>query len=114
EGINHETGDISDKLKRGRHTTRHVELIYLPELEGSILDTPGFSFYDFKDDFNIADCYKEFEPYKDMCRFNMCTHTEEPDCAVRAQVGKEINRDRYERYVMLQKAREELRSKKYD
>lgn len=108
------TGDISEKLKRGKHTTRHVELVYLPELEGSILDTPGFSYYDFREDFNTEACYREFGEFRNFCRFNGCTHINEPGCAVKEQVGKSINKNRYDRYVQICKIQNEARSKQYD
>lgn len=113
-GLDNETGEISEKLKRGKHTTRHVELVYHPELKGSILDTPGFSFYDFRKDFNAEACYREFDGYRENCRFNGCSHTSEPGCAVKEQVGKIINQDRYERYVQIFKSQEEMRNKQYD
>lgn len=113
-GLEHATGEISEKLKRGKHTTRHVELVYHPELKGSILDTPGFSFYDFRKEFNAEACYREFGRYRDNCRFKGCTHTSEPDCAVKEQVGKTIDKNRYERYVQIFKGQEEMRSKQYD
>ncbi len=80
------TGEISKKLGRGRHTTRHVELFKLSN-GGFIADTPGFSTletnkYDIilKDD--IQDCFEEFKEYKDECRFTDCSHTKEKGCAV--------------------------------
>ena len=112
--LSHETGNISKKLKRGKHTTRHVELSYIPDLEGSILDTPGFSFYDFKGDFSIEETYREFDGLREKCRFTGCTHVNEPDCAVKAHVGETINKLRYERYVQIFEMQKEMREKQYD
>lgn len=112
--LNHETGEISEKLGRGKHTTRHVELVYVPELSGYIVDTPGFSFYDFRDDINIEACYREFDGLREKCRFNCCTHINEPDCAVKEQVGKMIDKNRYERYIQIFTLYKEMRNKKYD
>ena len=81
-----ETSDISQKLGRGRHTTRQVELFELPQ-GGFAADTPGFSTVDFeryetilKED--LPSCFREFAPYLDECRFTGCSHTVEKGCAV--------------------------------
>ena len=76
-----ETGEVSEKIKRGRHTTRHSELIRI-EKDTYVLDTPGFSslfIHMFEED-EIKDYFQEFEPYEDECRFQGCSHTHEPDC----------------------------------
>lgn len=103
-----ETGDISKKLQRGKHTTRHSELI---EYEGGYLvDTPGFSSLDinFIDKLELKKCFPEFEKYEDLCKFNDCMHNKEPKCAVKEAVDKkEINEQRYEFYI---KTLEELLS----
>lgn len=98
-----ETGEISKKLGRGRHTTRVVELHKLP-LGGYIADTPGFtvaqteryvSFY--KDE--LEDCFREFSEYKIQCKFLGCSHTGEKGCAVRAAVDSgKISESRYKNY----------------
>ena len=80
------TGEISKKLGRGRHTTRHAELYKLRE-GGYIADTPGFSTfetnrYDVIRKEELADCFREFEGYRDECRFRDCSHTCEKGCAV--------------------------------
>ena len=95
-----ETGAISEKLKRGRHTTRHTELFYLSE-DTYLMDTPGFSAMELigPEAADIRFYYKEFDPYYPECRFNDCTHTEEKDCAVLQAVRRgEISRARYEQY----------------
>lgn len=113
--LSHETGEMSKKLCRGKHTTRHVELVYLPELGGSILDTPGFSFYNLKNtDFAIEEGYREFEPYRKKCRFVGCTHINEPDCAVKEHIGKGINLERYDRYKHIHLEQKETRDRQYD
>ncbi len=99
-----EVGAISEKLKRGRHTTRYVELLSLPH-GGMIVDTPGFSSIsiDRIDLHTIKECYPDFEEYKYGCRFGLkCLHKSEPDCCVKDSVKKGlISRDRYDRYVRI-------------
>ena len=98
-----ETGAISDKIDRGRHTTRHSEMIAIDE-DTYILDTPGFSslkLFDV-DRYSLKDCYSEFDPYRGQCRFLDCMHVNEPDCRVKEAVDKgEIARLRYDNYVRL-------------
>ena len=82
------TGEISRKLGRGRHTTRHVELFAL-ENGGYVADTPGYGSFDIEQMESIRPaelqyCFPEFEPYLGACRFTDCTHRKEPECAVRA------------------------------
>ena len=96
-----ETGSISRKIARGKHTTRHSELIVLGE-DSYIMDTPGFSSL-YVNDFEKEElkyCFPEFEPYEGQCRFIGCDHIHEPDCAVKAAVetGK-INKVRYDDYT---------------
>ncbi len=98
-----ETGSLSRKNQRGRHTTRHVELINLPH-GGMIVDTPGFSqmeLMDF-DPIELQDSYPDFQDYRYECRFNGCLHVTEPDCMVRekAEDGT-ISKGRYDRYIIL-------------
>jgi ribosome biogenesis GTPase len=102
-GIELETGEISRKLKRGKHTTRHTELISLGETSGYCFDTPGFSSLDIEhiQKNELAPLFKEFHPFLYECKFNDCRHIRETDCAVKAQVGKAISRARYESYVKL-------------
>ena len=84
------TGEVSDKLGRGRHTTRHTEL-YRHDMDGFVADTPGFSSiesedgnYDFKE--RLADCFPEFAPFAADCKFTSCSHTCEKGCGVLAAV----------------------------
>ncbi len=102
-GFGLQTGDVSRKIERGRHTTRRCELIPL-EGGGMALDTPGFSLLETKlcDPVLIKDNYPEFQPYEGQCRFSPCFHATEPDCAVRAAVeAGEIDPERHARYVAL-------------
>jgi ribosome biogenesis GTPase len=109
-GIVMETGLISDKIKRGKHTTRHTQLIPIPDImdnQGNhtyILDTPGFSSLDIlptpKED--LSSFYPEFTLYEPNCRFQGCSHITEPDCAVRAAVSDgQITKRRYDNYKLL-------------
>ena len=97
------TGEISEKLGRGRHTTRHVELF--PVSGGLIADTPGFS--SFEDDEllekeELAQAFREFRPYLDDCRFIGCSHCREKGCAVLAALDRgEISPSRHRSYVRL-------------
>jgi ribosome biogenesis GTPase len=100
-GLTLETSEISRKLGRGRHTTRHVELVPLPG-GGWIADTPGFSQLDFGE-LGVSDlgrCFREFRALAGGCRFRGCTHVREPGCAVReAKERGEIAESRYAHYV---------------
>lgn len=99
-------GDVSDKLGRGRHTTRHVELFDLGN-DTWLIDTPGFASFDMEavnpvlcEDLQYA--FPEFEPYLDGCRFNDCAHLKEPDCAVRQAVEEgKIHKKRYQSYKLM-------------
>lgn len=98
--VHMETGAVSDKIGRGKHTTRHSELIDIDE--GYIVDTPGFSTLDmsFIDKEDLKYAFPEFEEYNNMCRFRGCMHYKEPDCAVKKAVDDNIiNKNRYEFYV---------------
>ena len=106
-----ETGRISEKIQRGRHTTRHTELIAVGE--GTyILDTPGFSSLDLFDleKEDLSGYYPEFAWYEKYCRFGGCAHIHEPVCGVRDAVEQgSISRLRYDNYCRLY---EELKNKK--
>ena len=99
------TGEVSEKLGRGKHTTRHVEIF--PVAGGYCADTPGFASFDVeqmppipKDELQFA--FPEFEPYIGSCRFDDCAHIKEPDCAVReALANGSISASRYESYCRL-------------
>jgi len=101
-----QTGEVSQRLGRGRHTTRHVELFSLP-FGGYIADTPGFGSFDVEQMESIRPdqlqfCFAEFAPFLGQCRFTDCTHRREPDCAVLAAVaGGKIHPSRHASYVRL-------------
>ena len=101
--LNIATGEISRKLGRGRHTTRHAQLYKLKD-GGYIADTPGFSTfetnqYDIIKKDELSDCFREFAQYKDNCRFRDCSHTKEKGCAViEAVENGEISRSRHTSY----------------
>ena len=86
-GLELQTSDISEKLGRGKHTTRHVELMALPG-GGLVADTPGFSQLDFAElgMTDIGSCFREFRELASGCKFRGCTHIHEPGCAVRLAV----------------------------
>ena len=94
-----QTSEISYALGRGKHTTRHVELI--PLFGGLVADTPGFSALDFEmDKASIRDQFKEFEMYKEYCKYKDCMHDKEDHCMVKYKVEDgTILRSRYENYI---------------
>lgn len=95
------TGKISDKIKRGKHTTRAACLLPLPE-GGTVVDTPGFSAAELEniDKAQLAHYFPEFRPYIEQCYYNTCTHSHEPDCAVKEAVAAgAICQARYEAYL---------------
>lgn len=96
------TGEISDKLKRGKHTTRHVELFRLDE-ETLLADTPGFSSLEIPEDIKreeLCRLFPEFLSRLEDCRFATCLHRSEPDCAVKEALAQgEIAPSRYENYL---------------
>ncbi len=105
-------GEVSEKLGRGRHTTRHVEVYSLP-CSASVADTPGFSSFDtermdlvLKENLQFA--FGDFAPFVGKCQFNDCAHLAEPGCAIRkALENGEIHQSRYDSYVRLyEKAKE--------
>jgi ribosome biogenesis GTPase len=108
---NMETGDISEKIKRGKHTTRHSELIYI-EKDTYIMDTPGFSslYINEIEKEELKDYFTEFKEFESECRFIGCSHLNEPGCAVKeALKDKKISKIRYDNYVTLY---EELKNQK--
>ncbi|MCX7711939.1 MAG: ribosome small subunit-dependent GTPase A [Clostridia bacterium] len=98
-----ETGEVSRKIERGRHTTRHAELIEL-ETGGYVVDTPGFSSFELADlTYDTLELYyPEFESYLNTCKFTGCSHITEPGCKVKeALENGTIDQERYERYIQL-------------
>lgn len=110
--LNLQVAEVSEKLGRGRHTTRHVELYRLPN-GAWVADTPGFSSFDtermdlvLKENLQFA--FLDFAPYVGKCQFNDCAHLAEPGCAIRKALDLgEIEPSRYESYTRLyEKAKE--------
>ena len=103
-------GQISEKISRGKHTTRHVELFKLPN-GGYIADTPGFSTFDIletKSD-NLVNLFSEFVPYIEYCEYRDCTHIKEKECGIKKALHEgKISSDRYDRFL---KIYEELKQK---
>lgn len=108
-GSNLQTGQISERLRRGKHTTRHVELI--PIEGGFVADTPGFSQLDFfeMEPEDLSLYYREMKEYVPDCKFRGCLHISEPKCAVRTALDEgKIAPSRYESYTQfLQEIKEE-------
>lgn len=102
-GVVMETGTISEKIERGRHTTRHSELIAIGE-DTYILDTPGFSslgLFDLEKE-ELAQYYPEFAEHEKYCKFGGCAHIAEPVCGVRDAVAEgAISKMRYENYCQM-------------
>ena len=93
-----ETGIISEKVKRGKHTTRHSELITVDD--ALLVDTPGFSTMEMTMEAKeLKDYFPEFHVYEGQCRFQGCNHDKEPGCSVKDEVGKTISVERYNYYV---------------
>ena len=102
-GAEQKIGDLSEKIQRGKNTTRHAKLIPLPD-GGFAADTPGFTslYLGHLKYQELEQYYPEFQEYRGLCRFRGCSHVTEPDCAVRAAVEEgQISKLRYENYVAL-------------
>lgn len=114
-GFSLRTAEVSEKLGRGKHTTRHVEL-YRLDCGGEVIDTPGFSSFDAQEldlelKENLPECFVEFRPYLDQCRFVGCSHTKEKGCAVlKAVKSGEIPKSRHESYVRMYQELKDLRA----
>lgn len=110
-----ETGEISEKIARGKHTTRHSELI---TISGNtyIMDTPGFSslsLFSLEKE-TLKDYYPEFAPYESECRFLTCAHIHEPICGVREALAKGfISKVRYDNYATFYEELKEKEKRKY-
>ena len=109
-----EVGELAKKIKRGKNTTRKTEIF---NLNGTyFVDTCGFSMLDTVDvepkDLRLY--YDDFEAFRNDCKFSTCTHTDEPNCAVKEHVGKEIGEGRYQRYLAIYKELVERKESKYD
>lgn len=110
-----ETGVVSSKTERGKHTTRHAELFSV-DAEGFLIDTPGFSSHELPDydAITLRSLYPEFAEREGECRFKECIHWNEPDCAVKEalQHGK-IDEGRYQRYLRFQQEVAQRKANKY-
>lgn len=98
-----ETGSVSEKIGRGRHTTRHSEIFKIAD-NSYVFDTPGFSslFVPGMTKEKLEDCFPEFLEYTNACRFIGCAHVNEPDCAVKSAMEEnEIQKSRYENYKLM-------------
>ena len=110
-----EIGGLAKKTDRGRHTTRHAEL--LPYQGGYLVDTPGFSLFDPEEltQEDLDRCYPEFGSAPGNCRFAGCSHLSEPDCGVKALLKTgELSQGRYERYQTICESFIERRKHRYD
>ena len=111
ENVQMETGEISKKLKRGKHTTRHSQVIPVGK-DTYLMDTPGFSSLYLTDieEQKLKDYFPEFREYEDQCRFQGCRHIHEPGCAVKEALNNhKISSLRYEDYLGLH---EEIKEKR--
>ena len=106
-GLELETGEISEKIQRGKNTTRHAQMLIRKSPEGDIrvLDTAGFSLLELDakmEPDKLRECYPEFAEHEGCCRFTPCMHDREPGCSVTAAVNAgEIDPGRVERYRLL-------------
>lgn len=105
------TGQVSEKIKRGRHTTRHSELIYVDEYT-YVMDTPGFSslyIHEIEKE-ELKDYFNEFKEYDNKCRFIGCMHLSEPGCAVKEALEEgKISSIRYDNYKALYEELKDIR-----
>ena len=111
DAVQMQTGGISDKIERGKHTTRHSQIIPIAK-DTYIMDTPGFSSMDLpgfsKED--LWTCYPEFVRYEPECRFIGCSHIGEPDCGVKTALAEGmISQVRYDNYVQLYQEMKNMR-----
>ncbi|MDD6041072.1 MAG: ribosome small subunit-dependent GTPase A [Clostridia bacterium] len=115
-GLALQTGEISKKISRGRHTTRHAELLFSGDY--CVLDTPGFSLLELwegLEPIRLKEYYPEFWPYEGECRFAPCYHLSEPGCAVLQAVREgKLSSARLERYHLLLKKAQEAWRNRYD
>lgn len=105
------TGEISEKIQRGKHTTRHSELIALKN-GGYVVDTPGFTSLEMRDlkPEELDNCFPEFESIEGSCRFDDCLHLEEPDCRIRKAVSEgRLSESRFISYLYILNELRQLR-----
>jgi len=110
-----ETGAISEKIERGKHTTRHSELIMVSD-DTYIMDTPGFSslsLFDISKE-ELQSYYPEFAPFENQCKFMTCTHIHEPICGIRTALEAEkVSKIRYDNYTAFYEELKEKERRKY-
>ncbi|MFP3873523.1 MAG: small ribosomal subunit biogenesis GTPase RsgA [Thiohalophilus sp.] len=102
-GVDARVGDVSDATSKGTHTTTTAMLYHLPDHDGTIIDSPGireFGLWQIRAD-EVALGFREFNDYREQCKFRNCLHRSEPGCAVREQVGHRISAQRYDSYLKL-------------
>ncbi|MCD7840069.1 MAG: ribosome small subunit-dependent GTPase A [Erysipelotrichaceae bacterium] len=111
--LNIETKEISKALGRGKHTTRHVELLKM--YDGYVADTPGFSSLDIEmEPVELAHSYHDFNELSLNCKFRECLHDSEPSCAVKLAVEEgKISKERYQHYLTFLAETKKLKEKKY-
>lgn len=111
--LNIDTNEISKALGRGKHTTRHVELLKM--YDGYVADTPGFSSLEIHlEPIEVAHSYHDFDELSSKCKFRGCLHDSEPQCAIKKAVEDgRISKERYEHYLVFLKEVKELKEKKY-
>lgn len=115
EEISMETGEISKKLKRGKHTTRHSQLLTVRE-HTYLMDTPGFSsmFVEGMEKEELRQFFPEFREYEGTCRFQGCVHVHEPGCLVKEAVEEgKLSSQRYENYVSFYEELKEKEKRRY-
>lgn len=105
-----ETGNLSKKIERGKHTTRHSQFFAI-NAHSFLCDTPGFTFVqlDSLQKEELKQFYPEFQPFEGKCKFHGCLHIHEPDCKVKEQIGIKVDAIRYENYKKLFKEIESIR-----
>ncbi|SKC87209.1 ribosome small subunit-dependent GTPase A [Maledivibacter halophilus] len=114
-GLKLKTGEISSKIKRGKHTTRHCELMEL-DFGGWVVDSPGFTSLniDYIDSEELCNLFPEFRQYVEECKFNNCLHTNEPICGVKDALGKGyISKDRYNNYIEILTQIQKKKNRRY-
>jgi len=114
-GLGLRVKEVSEATGKGLHTTRHTELIPL-NIGGYVADTPGIrglALFDLEPT-EVDAYYREIAPLVELCQFSDCTHTHEPNCAVRAAVEDgRVSAERYDSYLRLREEQKELEDKKY-
>lgn len=114
-GLELKTGEISSKIKRGKHTTRHSELLQL-DFGGWVVDSPGFTSLniDYIETEELGYLFPEFKQYISDCKFTNCLHVNEPHCGVKNALNKGfINNDRYNNYVEFLEQIKEINNRRY-